>query len=630
MTASRRMAEFVRQSYRCNICCTLLVISVCGQHVQAQQTGWPDPIAGHVVPFETSGMTHGPLLGQLTANSVRVWIRTQQPTEFEVIFGTSLPLDADSRRVTGTTTVAADLTGTVSLTGLVPDTTYYYGVRINEQLADLRFDIPDPWPRFRTLPDTSSRADIKNPQGLFNVTFAVGHCASQDPVRSGGQYVSTPALATILREHRDEVMFTIVNGDIIYEEERDGTLDGVRSNYRLYFSRGRSFAALFRQVPAFFTFDDHDVGWDIHGCGQVGMQAGPHLIRDIGLRAYTEYAAWANPRGPQSGRIRFGEGQVRAGSNVLVDADAAFDILDPTTVSTIHLGNYTRDSESVRRKENPLNSGVYGLQRVIDKHRIEITPAATAEETISYSIGTHHYYDWKVSNCHFFALDTRGERSNRNPRDRYSDKLFILGETQRNWLMDGIRQSDAQFIFLISPDPWTIFHTAAHVSDAPEADKDDKGDGFPSFVHEREILLSFLDSIPKPVLIFTGDVHASASVRITDNVWEMMCGPLGSTGHPLGTLGNPPLGGAWNSQGRDVNIRWVSGFPNNMPYQRIRNTYYGIVQINNVLQSGRPDTPGYQWSAYDAPQVVVRWHDGYTGRLAYAESITTADAVPPP
>lgn len=245
---------------------------------------------------------------------------------------------------------------------------------------------------------------------------------------------------------------------------------------------------------------------------------------------------------------------------------------------------------------------------------------------MSASIGTHQYYDWQVSNCHFFALDTRGERSQRNPSDLADPTLFILGETQKKWLIKGIRNSDAQFIFLISPDPWTIYHTAAHVSDAPGADEDDKGDGFPSFLHERRELIDFLDGLQKPVLIFTGDVHASASVRITDNVWEMMCGPLGSTGHPLGTLGNPPRGGYWSSKDQPVEIRWLSGFPNNMPYERIRNTYYGIVQVNNVLPAGRPDGTGYQFVAFDQPQVVVRWHDGYSGRMVYAESITTLDA----
>ena len=85
------------------------------------------------------------------------------------------------------------------------------------------------------------------------------------------------------------------------------------------------------------------------------------------------------------------------------------------------------------------------------------------------------------------------------------------------------------------------------------------------------------------------------------------------------------MGGKWKSMGREVEIRWVTGFPNNLPYQNIRNTYYGIVQVNNILKVASP-SGGYQYVAYDEPQVVVRWHDGYTGRLVYAESITTLDA----
>ena len=593
-------------------------------HVDAQDTSWPDPVANDVLPYATAGLSHGPLLGRVTDRSVRVWVRTRTPIDFDVLYGTRLPLGKESDKVTGATTEAADSTGVVDLTRLDPNTRYYYAIRINGELPDLRQEITAPWPSFRTLPNETSFANpTENPDGLFNVTFAVGHCASQETDRSGGMYSSTPAYDMIRRHHADEAMFAIVNGDVIYEELRDGAITGVRDNYKTYFSRGRSFSTLFRNMPALFTFDDHDVGWDIHGCGQVGLREGRHLIRDIGLRGYEEYLSWANHPGPQRGRIRFGTAEVKQGSTILFDADAEFSSLDPGTVSTIHLGNYTRDEFVGRHGDPPKNAGVYGLTRVVDGTHLEITPAARADETLPYSIGTHHYYDWQVANCHFFALDTRGERSRRNPQDRADPSLFLLGAAQEQWLLDGIRNTDAEFIFVVSPDPWTIYHTAAHVGGD---DEDDKGDGFPSFLDQRERLLSAMDAIDKPILIFTGDVHASASVKITNNVWEMMCGPLGSTGHPLGTLGNPPTGGPWSSMGRDVEIRWVTGFPNNLPYQKIRNTYYGIVQVNNVLKVADPDG-GYQFCAYDVPQVIVRWHDGYTGRLVYAESITTRDAT---
>lgn len=601
----------------------LFVVAV-APSLTAQDTRWPDPIANDVLPYTAAGIAHGPLLGGVTDSSIKVWVRTRVATDFQVLYGKTLPLGDSSSKVTGTTTASTDLTGSVQLHGLTANTRYYYAVRIAGVLADLRAEVSDDWPSFKTLPNKETFVDvINNPDGLTNVTFAIGHCASQDPDVSGGQYVSTPAYDTIRKQHANEAMFAIINGDVIYEERRNGTLAGVRDNYKLYLSRGRSFGSLFRQTPALFTFDDHDVGWDIHGCGQIGLRDGKHLIRDLGLRGYEEYLSWANHRGPHSGKIRFGEGQVESGSEILFDANANFSDLDPETVSTIHLGNYTRGEKLQRKRTDaPKNAGVYGLTKVIDATHLQITPAAKANETLSFSIGTHHYYDWKVANCHFFALDTRGERSSRNPSDRADPRLFILGPAQEKWLVEGVQNTDADFVFLISPDPWVIYHTAAHVGGD---DKDDKGDGFPSFLHQRERLIETLDTVKKPILIFTGDVHASASVKITDNIYEMMCGPLGSTGHPLGTLGNPPTGGKWQSMGRDVEVRWVTGFPNNLPYQKIRNTYYGIVQVNNILKVASPDG-GYQFTAFDEPQVIVRWHDGYTGKLAYAESISTHDA----
>lgn len=612
------------------ICVTTIAVSLSSAiRAHAQPATWPDPIANDVIPWHASGLTHGPLLGRITSSSVTVWLRTAEPVEFEILYSRTLPLNAQSTRVSGKVKAQADNIGVITLPKLMPATRYYYGVKINGALADLRTERDQPWPSFRTLPDqqTFHHAEL-NPRGLFNVCFAVGHCASQEPHKSGGQYASTPAYETLYQEHLDEVMFGIVNGDIIYEENRDGTLNGVRKNYQTYYSRGRSFQKLFRELPAVFTFDDHDVGWDLHGSGQVGLGEGPHLIRDIGLKAWEEYASWANYPGPQRGKVVLGQATLKAGDDVLFDANAKFRQLDPARVSTIHLGNYTSHQSPKRNAPAPPNAGVYRLKEVLDDQRIRIEPAPEEDGNVSYSIGTHHYYDWHVGNCHFLALDTRGERSERNRKNRGDKKIFILGETQRQWFMEKVQQSTADFIFVISPDPWTIYHTAAHVSKAVDADKDDKGDGFPSFTHERQLLVDFLDAIPKPVVIFTGDVHAAASVKLTDNVWEMMCGPLGSTGHPLATLGNPPRGGRWQSQGLPVEIRWVTGFPNNLPYQRIRNTCYGIVQVNNVLTVGDPEVAGYQHVAYDVPQVVVRWHDGYTGRLLYAESITLQDAIP--
>jgi len=134
-----------------------------------------------------------------------------------------------------------------------------------------------------------------------------------------------------------------------------------------------------------------------------------------------------------------------------------------------------------------------------------------------------------------------------------------------------------------------------------------------------------MDEIDKPIVVITGDVHNAMSIQITDNIWEILAGPLGSTRHPIGTCGNMPLGGKWNSLGTEVVIKWAAASPNNVPYTRNRNTYSVIVQVNNVMKTASPSSPGRQWYAYDAPNALVRFHDGYTGGLIYAETICLAD-----
>jgi hypothetical protein len=43
---------------------------------------------------------------------------------------------------------------------------------------------------------------------------------------------------------------------------------------------------------------------------------------------------------------------------------------------------------------------------------------------------------------------------------------------------------------------------------------------------------------------------------------------------------------------------------------------------------GRPEGPGLRLAAFDRPTVTVRWHDAYTGRLLYAETVAAAATRP--
>ncbi|MHC4402684.1 MAG: alkaline phosphatase D family protein, partial [Planctomycetota bacterium] len=580
----------------------VVVLSFSGSVTAQNQSAWPDPVAADVLPYHTAGLTHGPVLGRPAATSMAVWVRTAGPVDFDVLYDTVIPLGEKSHRLSGRTAADRDNTGVVLLTGLEPQTRYYYGIEINGRLADTRLDFHDRWPSFRTLPNEASCPDAaNNAEGRFNVCFAVGHCASQDPVQSGGHYASPPAFATMFARHADEMMFVILNGDTTYEELRDGTLDGIRNNYKLYWSRGRSFARLVRNVPTVFTYDDHEMSGNLDGSGEIGLGGGAWLLRDPGVKAWYEYCGWANYPTEQRAAVRFGQAQLEEGGDVLVDPKADFSSLRPETVSTIHVGPYARPSagmEARAKNPKPKNAGVYGLVEVVDAHRLRVRPAFRATEQAPYSIGSHHYFDWQLGNCHFFALDTRGERTRFIEDKMHAPDRFILGQTQRRWLLDGVKKSTADFILIISPDPWVVYHTSYHVR--PEKGTVPKGDGFASYVCEREILLEQLDRLNKPVLIFTGDVHNAIVAQITDNVWEFMCGPLSSTAHPVGTAGGMPMGGWWKSQGRPVKVKWIAGFPDNVHYSRLRNAYYAVVRVNNVAPSAKPAGTGYQWTAYDA------------------------------
>lgn len=575
---------------------------------------WPDPAANHLVPYQTSGLTHGPMLGRPADTSVRVWVRTLRPTEFRVVCDARLPLSAESSGVAGRAAVENDNTGYVDLAGLESNTRYYYAVVIDGRLADTRMDFDHPWPSFRTLPDANTyRDELHNPRGLFNVSFSIGCGGCQDPVKSGGQYGSPASFHRLFQLHRDDLMFHFNNGDYIYEELRDGTLAGYRNNYKLYMSRGRSMSTLFRYLPTLLTFDDHEMDRETGGFTQIGLLKGPWLSRDEPLRVWGEYAGWANYDSPYRAPIRFGTATVEKDGDVLVDPEADFSTLDFNRVSSIHVSPKSR------------NAGVYAPVEVLDKTRLRVRPAFEVDEQCRYSIGTHHFYDWKLSNCHFFALDCRSERTQYRLERQRDPGQVMLGAVQHKWLIEGVKNTDAAFVFIISSVPWVIPHTGYHVGRS----LDPKGDSFVMFLKEREMLLDLFDSLDKPVVIFTGDVHNSFAVQITDNVWEFMCGPMNSAAHPIGTAGKPPFGGWYDSAGRKVKIKWVAGFPDNVHYTRLHGTYYAIVQVNNVFKSGRPEGPGYQWVAYDSPQVVVRFHDGYTGKLVYAEGISLVDLESP-
>ena len=605
------------------ILCVLLVLPVIAR---SQDLSWPDPVANHVVPRQSTAVTHGPVLGDVNTNSVRIWLRAASEIEFEVLIRPNRPPFENAAVHRGRTLRAEDFTGFVEVGGLLPNTEYAYAVRVGGEIIDLRAEFKDPWPTFRTLPGKDSYAHQFNPQGKFNFSFSIGACQRQrSPGKTYGIYPNPPAFNTIWEKHRNRISFHIVNGDYSYEETLDGTAAGIENNYKLYLERGRSLNRLLRYVPMLTMYNDHEVTDNIDGSGEVGLGDGNHLVRDPAIRVWQYYADWANGDHQQRMPVRFGTGDLEKKSDVLHDSQADFTKLDLSQVSTLHVGPYmkgaTKPAVGIRGGKN---SGVYRVKRVIDATHLQIEPAAKVSGRAPYSIGTHHYFDKVVGNCHFVFLDTRGERSKfKGVAHAQDEDRHVLGDVQKKWFIETVANSAAEFLFVISPDPWFIYHSAYHMrGESTES----KGDGYCGYVHEREELTQVLDKIEKPVLLLTGDVHHPVAAQITDNVWEFLVSPVNSANHPMGTAGLPPLGGWFDSEGRTIKIKWLGGYPDNVHYLRQRHTVYSVISVNNIVKAGRPAGSGYQFVAYDEPQVVVTFYDGYTGEMLYSEGISTLDA----
>ena len=594
-------------------------------------TAWPqDPQKNHI--------THGPILGRLSSSGVGVWARTGEPGTLVVLYGTS-PESLDQRSDGVKTSREHDNTGWVQLSGLAADTTYYY-----------RMILPDVHENtgrqgsFRTMPDSKDYLHpTLNPRGLFNFKFEYACGNNQNPGQSNGP--GLPAFETMIRQLKGDINFAILNGDWLYETQREYTPDqwrnqvgllegaspdvvqvaptivGVWQNYKHFLDQGPALTRWHRDIPSFFTYDDHEILNDVWGAGSPGLRDRRAVFRDIGVRAWYDYLGWSNPL-PAPQAVRFGHARMVKGSDVLVDMKADFSTLDLGRATNLHV-HWGTDTAGVN--DNSLdgvggiaNAGVYRIARVLDKHRLKIEPAPPEDDTVSYSIGRRSYFKMTVSNCDFFVLDTRGQREMHDKEDPYKKGISMLGRDQREWLLEGMKASQADFLFVVSSVNFMLPHVGGGMVRTVNKD-----DAWTVFYDEREKLIDFWDKLKQPVLVLTGDLHNSFVCKITENVWEFASGPHNSRNHWFTDEGDRPANGRFQYGPRPIDIRWSTHFRNDIPRQELSQPTFCVVQLNNVYNNPL-EASGTRWVAFPRPQVVFQYYDGRTGRLRYAESILAA------
>lgn len=598
-------------------------------------------IAAIVVACDALAATEisfGPMLGRVTESSIVVWARTARPGTFFVRYGEQ-PAALSGRSAAVATTLAHDLTGTVRIEGLKPNTRYHIEVIGEGQAQGPKGD-------FRTLPSAEQHRDAKhNPRGLFNFRFELGCCQTQNPASGLGP--TLPAFATMLRERVPEkVHFAILNGDWLYEEARAYTPEawaqqvgatpgdvprivqlsppivGMWENYKTYLRRAPNLVEWHRRVPTVFTFDDHDLVNDIRGAGSTGFKERRAVFRDVGVQAWFDYLGWANPVA-NARPVHFGRAELRKGSDVLYDPEADFSRMNFRQMSNLHVhwGKPTAGEDilalDAEKPGNP-NAGVYAIREYIDKQHVRIEPAAVADSAGTYSIGRHSFGSFRVGNCEYFLLDTKSHREMHDPADPMKRGLTVLGAPQKAWLLGAMRESDADFFFIVSSVNFAIPHDGSGGHEMTAG----KDEAWTALLAEREELIAAWDRLRKPVFVLTADLHNSWVVKVSDTVWEICSSPHNSVNHTLNDEGRRPITGLYQSGPRKVDIRWSSFMLNDIPRAQRLYPYYCIVQVNNVANN--PLKLGEErWVAYPQPQVVFQFYNGRTGELEYAEAVST-------
>ena len=536
------------------------------------------------------------------------------------------------------TSIAHDNTGSIILNGLRPDTRYHYQCWVNER--------PHGEPgTFKTLPDSASLIDPKhNPEGLFNFKFQIGSCANQNPLHGIGH--QTPTYETLNRDWSHRVDFHIMNGDWLYEELRDYPLEawrlvqdvalnavpdplqwmptviGVWENYKLYLRRNHDLSDWHRNVPSYFTFDDHELVNDIWGTGTAGKRHRRTVFRDIGTYAWYDYLGWANPTAHDA-ELHVGRGSMKAGSDLLTDFTVDFTQVPLNEMLNLHVHWDTPEAGVNDMKydndDGHPNAYVYDIVEVVDAHTLRLHMPAKTTDVVTYSVGRRSYGKFQVANCEFYLIDTRSARDMHDVKERDRPGLSMLGAAQKRWLIDSMQQSDASFFFFISSVPFMIPHSGAGGFESDAANKEEAWTGF---FDEREQLIEFWKDLNKPVFVMTGDLHNSFAVKITDKIWEFCCGPHNSVNHvPALDESNRPATGPFKFGPRACDIRWSSYILPDLPRMERLYPHFCIVQVNNVFNMPQKigDT---RWVAYPHPQIIFQYYDGRTGELAYAESIS--------
>ncbi len=199
-------------------------------------------------------VTHGPVVGAVTDNSARVLVRTSAAATVQFQFSTSPAFTSPILSNVVNTVQADTFFAIASVSGLSPNTLYYYRPLINNvPTADVR--------QFKTFP---------SPTAPTNFAFAFGSCQQDgDAINSNIGRVFPLIAGNLKRFSTDpEIRFMLHLGDWGYPDTTDTPanptnyfnldyrrLQGV---YLHHYQRTYPMDSVFKVMPIVYTHSDHD------------------------------------------------------------------------------------------------------------------------------------------------------------------------------------------------------------------------------------------------------------------------------------------------------------------------------------------------------------------------------------
>ncbi len=187
-------------------------------------------------------LSHGPVVGGVTASQANVFVRTDQATSVALEYGTDPNLATYQVSDTLSTDSTSDFTRIIPLANLTAETTYYLNLVVNGTPR-----LSPPYPSFTTFPPSGTSRD-------FNFIVLTDF----EAVKNLRETVQTFASAAA-----QNPVFAFIGGD--FDHRNPQTLDKKRQMYKDLYNRNTPFMGDFvnlilRKTAIIHQWDDHDSG----------------------------------------------------------------------------------------------------------------------------------------------------------------------------------------------------------------------------------------------------------------------------------------------------------------------------------------------------------------------------------